>query len=64
MAALFRAIRCRMDPVGLVVTVSMLGGPVATLVLVLVVVAGATEPVITGAATLGLASGWALLAVL
>ena len=35
-----------------------------TLVLVLVVFAGATEPVITGAGLLGLASGWALLAVL
>jgi pimeloyl-ACP methyl ester carboxylesterase len=51
-------------PVGLVVTVSMIGGLVTTLVLVLVVFAGATEPVITGSALLGLASGWALLAAL
>jgi pimeloyl-ACP methyl ester carboxylesterase len=42
----------------------MLSGLVNTLVLVLVVFAGATEPVITGAGLVGLASGWALLAVL
>jgi pimeloyl-ACP methyl ester carboxylesterase len=42
----------------------MLSGLVNTLVLVLVVFAGASEPVITGSALLGLASGWALLAVL
>ena len=51
-------------PVGVVVAVSMLGGLVAALVLILVVFAGATEPVITGAALLGFACGWALLAVL
>jgi pimeloyl-ACP methyl ester carboxylesterase len=54
----------RQLPVGLVVTVSMLGGLVTALVLVLILFAGATEPVITGAALVGLASGWALLAVL
>jgi pimeloyl-ACP methyl ester carboxylesterase len=47
-----------------VVALAMLTGLVTTLVLVLVVFAGATEPVITGSALLGLASGWALLAVL
>jgi pimeloyl-ACP methyl ester carboxylesterase len=51
-------------PVGVVVAIAMLTGLVTTLVLVLVVFAGASEPVITGAAMLGLASGWALLAVL
>lgn len=51
-------------PVGVVVTLAMLSGPVVALVLVLAVVAGAGEPVITGSALLGLAFGWALLAVL
>jgi hypothetical protein len=51
-------------PVAVVVLIAMLTGLVTTLALVLVVFAGATEPVITGSALLGLASGWALLAVL
>ena len=51
-------------PVGAVLAIAMLSGVVNTLVLVLVVFAGASEPVITGSALLGLASGWALLAVL
>jgi pimeloyl-ACP methyl ester carboxylesterase len=51
-------------PVGVAVSVAMFSGLANTLVLVLVVFAGANEPVITGAALLGLASGWALLAVL
>lgn len=59
-----RARANRRVPVGIVVSVSMLGGLVSTLALVLVVFAGASEPVITGSALLGLASGWALLAVL
>ena len=42
----------------------MLSGLVTTLLLVLVVFAGAAEPVITGAGLVGLASGWALLAML
>ena len=42
----------------------MVSGLVNALVLVLVVFAGGTEPVITGAGLVGLASGWALLAVL
>ena len=54
----------RRVPFAVVVAGSMLSGLVNTLVLVLVVFAGATEPVITGAGLLGLASGWALLAVL
>jgi pimeloyl-ACP methyl ester carboxylesterase len=51
-------------PVGVAVALAMTGGLVATLVLILVVFAGASEPVITGSALLGLASGWGLLAVL
>jgi pimeloyl-ACP methyl ester carboxylesterase len=47
-----------------VVAASMLSGLANALVLVLVVFAGATEPVITGAGLVGLASGWALLAML
>jgi pimeloyl-ACP methyl ester carboxylesterase len=54
----------RRVPFALVVAAAMLGGLVATLVLVLVVFAGGTEPVITGAGLVGLASGWALLAML
>jgi pimeloyl-ACP methyl ester carboxylesterase len=54
----------RQLPVAVAVTGSLLAGPVATLVLVLVVFVGASEPVITGAGLLGLASGWALLAAL
>ena len=51
-------------PVGMVVAIAMLSGLVNTLVLVLVVFAGGSEPVITGSALLGLASGWAMLAAL
>jgi pimeloyl-ACP methyl ester carboxylesterase len=51
-------------PVAAVVAIAMCSGVVNTLVLVLVVFAGASEPVITGSALLGLASGWALLAAL
>jgi pimeloyl-ACP methyl ester carboxylesterase len=54
----------RRVPFAVVVAGSMLSGLVNTLVLVLVVFAGATEPVITGAGLVGLASGWALLAML
>ena len=54
----------RRVPFAVVVAASMLTGLVTTLVLVLVVFAGATEPVITGAGLVGLASGWALLALL
>ena len=54
----------RRVPFAVVVAASMLSGLVTTLVLVLVVFAGATEPVITGAGLVGLASGWALLALL
>lgn len=54
----------RRVPFSFVVAVSMVSGLVNTLVLVLLVFAGASEPVITGAGLLGLASGWALLAVL
>ena len=50
-------------PFAVVVAGSMLSGLVNTLLLVLVVFAGATEPVITGAGLVGLASGWALLAM-
>jgi pimeloyl-ACP methyl ester carboxylesterase len=54
----------RRAPFALVVAAAMLSGLVTTLLLVLVVFAGATEPVITGAGLVGLASGWALLATL
>jgi pimeloyl-ACP methyl ester carboxylesterase len=54
----------RRVPLALAVAGSMLSGLVTTLLLVLVVFAGATEPVITGAGLVGLASGWALLAML
>ncbi|WP_426562413.1 alpha/beta fold hydrolase [Angustibacter sp. McL0619] len=51
-------------PVALVVAGSLLTGAAAALVLVLVVFAGASEPVITGAALVGFGSGWAILALL
>ena len=51
-------------PVVVAVAIAMLSGLVNTLLLVLVVFAGSSEPVITGSALVGLASGWALLAVL
>jgi pimeloyl-ACP methyl ester carboxylesterase len=58
----------RIDPersgkgrVGLRVGASMLAGVVMVLVLVLLVVDGAVEPVITGCALLGFAFGWAML---
>jgi pimeloyl-ACP methyl ester carboxylesterase len=54
----------RRVPFGVVVAAAMLSGLVNTLVLVLVVCAGATEPVITGSGLVGLASGWALLAII
>ena len=54
----------RRVPYGVVVAAAMLSGLVNTLLLVLVVFAGGTEPVITGAGLVGLASGWALLAML
>ncbi len=51
-------------PVALAVIGSLVAGLLAALVLVLVVFAGGTEPVITGAALVGFGSGWALLAAL
>ena len=51
-------------PAGMVVAGSLLAGPVTALVLVLVVFAGSSEPVITGAALVGFGAGWALLAAL
>jgi hypothetical protein len=54
----------RRVPFAVLVAAAMLSGLAITLLLVLVVFAGASEPVITGAGLLGLASGWALLAVL
>jgi pimeloyl-ACP methyl ester carboxylesterase len=56
--------RRRLLPVGVAVSIAMLSGLVNALVLVLVVFAGASEPVITGAGLIGLATGWALLAAL
>src|SRR4051812_10242883 len=48
-------------PIGWVVAGSLLTGALAALVAVLGVAAGAAEPVVTGAALLGFALGWALL---
>ncbi len=53
----------RRVPFAVVVTAALVSGLANTLLLVLVVFAGATEPVITGAGLVGLASGWALLAM-
>lgn len=53
----------RRRSIGRVVATSLVAGALAALALVLVVVAGATEPTITGAALLGFAVGWALLAL-
>jgi len=50
--------------IGRVVITSLGAGLVAALVLVLVVVPGATEPVVLGTTMLAFASGWAMLAVL
>ncbi len=50
--------------IGLIVVGSLVTGLVLALLLVLVVVAGAREHVITGAAMLAFAFGWAMLAVL
>jgi pimeloyl-ACP methyl ester carboxylesterase len=47
-----------------VIAGSLLAGAVLAAVLPLIVFAGAPEPVITGAALLGFAAGWAVLAVL
>ncbi|HEY3437395.1 MAG TPA: alpha/beta hydrolase [Actinotalea sp.] len=52
------------DRLGRVTVLSMSAGAVTAAVLVLVVVAGATEAVVTGAGLIGFAVGWALLAVL
>jgi pimeloyl-ACP methyl ester carboxylesterase len=49
-------------PIGWVVAGSLVVGALAALVAVLVVAAGAAEPVVTGAALLGFALGWAVLA--
>ena len=54
----------RRAPFAVLVAASLLGGLVSALVLVLVVFAGAGEAVITGGGLVGLAAGWALLAVL
>ena len=51
-------------PIGWIVAGSLLVGAAAALVAVLVVAAGAAEHVLTGAALLGSALGWALLAAL
>jgi pimeloyl-ACP methyl ester carboxylesterase len=50
--------------VGLAATAAMVAGLASTLVLILVAFEGAGEPIITGSALVGLATGWALLAVL
>ena len=54
----------RRGPIGWIVGAALFIGAAAALVLVVFVVAGAQEHVITGTALLGFALGWALLAVL
>jgi pimeloyl-ACP methyl ester carboxylesterase len=53
----------RRIPAAAAVAGALLAGLVSASVLVLVVFAGGTEPVITGAALVGFACGWAVLAV-
>src|SRR5918994_2512686 len=52
----------RKGHIGLIVTASMVGGLILALVLTLFVFGGATEPIISGAALLTFALGWAMLA--
>jgi pimeloyl-ACP methyl ester carboxylesterase len=54
----------RRGPIRRIIAASLVTGAVLAAVLPLLVFAGAREPVITGAALLGFAAGWALLAVL
>ena len=56
--------RARTGPIRGVIAGSLATGAASAAVLTLVVFAGAPEPVITGAALLGFALGWAMLAVL
>src|SRR5215475_2502025 len=54
----------RRGHIGLIVVGSLATGLTAALLLVLVVFAGAAEPVVTGSAMLGFGLGWAMLAAL
>src|SRR5919109_5069670 len=54
--------RLRKGHIGLIVAASMIGGLILALVLTLIVLGGATEPVISGVALLTFALGWAMLA--
>jgi hypothetical protein len=54
----------RRGPIRRVIAGSLVTGAVLAAVLTLLVFAGAPEPVITGAALLGFAVGWAVLALL
>jgi pimeloyl-ACP methyl ester carboxylesterase len=54
----------RKGHIGLIVVGSLATGLTAALLLVLVVFAGAPEPVVTGSAMLGFGLGWAMLAAL
>jgi pimeloyl-ACP methyl ester carboxylesterase len=54
----------RKGHIGLIVVGSLVTGLAAALLLVFVVFAGATEPVVTGSAMLGFGLGWAMLAAL
>ncbi|MGY1823231.1 alpha/beta fold hydrolase [Geodermatophilus sp. SYSU D00079] len=56
--------RAGSDPIRSVIAGSLATGAAGAAVLTLVVVGGAPEPVVTGAALLGFAVGWAVLAVL
>jgi hypothetical protein len=52
----------RKGHLGLIVAASMFGGLILALVLTLLVFGGATEPIISGVASLAFALGWTLLA--
>ncbi len=56
--------RARTGPIRGIIAGSLATGAASAAVLTLVVFAGASEPVITGAALLGFALGWAMLALL
>jgi hypothetical protein len=56
--------RARTGPIRGIIAGSLATGAAGAAVLTLVVVAGAIEPVVTGAALLGFALGWAVLGVL
>jgi pimeloyl-ACP methyl ester carboxylesterase len=62
--AVSATVRARTGPIRRIIAGSLATGAVSVAILTLVVVGGTPEPVITGAALLGFALGWVLLAVL